>query len=386
MEQALVIGYGVGNTTRALVDTPELERIDVVDTSSGTLALAGEMLQRPPGGSPLEDPRVHVHVEDGRHHLLGTRRRYDLITGEPPPPIVAGVENLYGREYFELLRARLRPGGMVTYWLPLMNISAPTARSIIRGFCDALDDCSLWHGSGKNLMLLGTRDARGPVGLARHIKQWTRPAVRDELTALGFEHPSQLGALFIGDAAYLQELTDDAEPLTDDWPRRMHQPGTREEMDALLWELRDTQAARTRFEDSPLIARLWPPRVMRDATLQFENQRLLNDLLFPGRTPARQPAVLLQVVQSTPLRLPVLLLMRSDPDLQQALAQATPQQLANPRLRPHLAAGRLLDRDLGAALRLLRQTPDELRPMPGLVEALERAIYGTPTKNAEDPG
>jgi hypothetical protein len=166
----------------------------------------------------------------------------------------------------------------------------------------------------------------------------------------------------------------------------MHQPGTREQMDALLWELRDTEAARERFEESELIARLWPPRVTRDATLHFENQRLLNDLLFPGRTAARQPSVLLQVVQRTPLRLPVLLMMQSDPDLQQALREATPEQLGDPRLRPHLAAARLLDRDLGAALQLLRRTPEPQRPMPGLVEALERAIYGTPSKNAEDPG
>jgi hypothetical protein len=235
-------------------------------------------------------------------------------------------------------------------------------------------------------MLLGTRDARGPVSLSRHIKQWTLPQVREELVALGLEHPSQLGALFIGDAAYLKRLTRDSEPLTDDWPRRMNQPGTREQRDELAWEFRDTAAARKRFEESGLIARFWPERVKRDASMQFENQRLLNDLLFPGASPARQPAVLLQVVASTPLRLPVLLLMKSDPDLLRAMRGGSAEQLAQPRLLPHLAAVRLVERDLSGALSLLRKTPENLRPMPGLVDALEQALYGGgPAANADDP-
>jgi spermidine synthase len=89
--------------------------------------------------SPLDDPRVQLHVEDGRHFLAGhTDTAYDLITGEPPPPIIAGVVNLYTREYFELMHARLAPGGMASYWLPLMNLSVPSTQAIIGAFCEAV--------------------------------------------------------------------------------------------------------------------------------------------------------------------------------------------------------------------------------------------------------
>ena len=46
---------------------------------------------------------MRTHVEDGRFFLQTRAQRYDLITGEPPPPKMAGVASLYTREYFELV-------------------------------------------------------------------------------------------------------------------------------------------------------------------------------------------------------------------------------------------------------------------------------------------
>ena len=152
---------------------------------------------------PLNDPRVRVHIEDGRYLLQTTDRRFDLITGEPPPPGIAGVENLYTREYFELIRRRLADGGFVTYWLPLSDLTDVSTKAILRAFCDVFEDCSLWNGSGTHLMMAGSRDARGPVSEEEFGRQWRDPAVAAEMERLGVERPEQLGALFIGDAGYL---------------------------------------------------------------------------------------------------------------------------------------------------------------------------------------
>ena len=95
-----------------------LEHIDVVDISREILELS-DLVYPDPAQHPLRDPRVRVHVEDGRNFLLNSAERWDLITGEPPPPKNSGVGTLYSREYFELVRARLAPGGIHTYWLPV---------------------------------------------------------------------------------------------------------------------------------------------------------------------------------------------------------------------------------------------------------------------------
>ncbi|HEY5658200.1 MAG TPA: fused MFS/spermidine synthase, partial [Myxococcota bacterium] len=194
--RALLISYGVGSTAKALTDSAEFESIDVVDISKDVLEL-NRIVFPDPAEHPLQDPRVRVHIEDGRYFLQTTTRQFDVITGEPPPPDMAGVVNLYTREYFALMRTRLAPGGIATYWLPTHALSDRGARAVIRAFCDAFEDCSLWNGSGSDLMLMGTRDAAGPVTEARFAAQWRDPTVAPELATLGFERPEQLGALFI---------------------------------------------------------------------------------------------------------------------------------------------------------------------------------------------
>src|SRR6185369_12378957 len=138
-----------GNTAKALTDSTGVESIDLVDLSRDILAMA-PIVFPDPREQPLRDPRMHIHIEDGRYFLQTTDRYFDLITGEPPPPGIAGVENLYSREYFQLIHDRLANQGIVTYWLPLADLSDVSAKAILRAFCDVFDDCSLWNGSGTN--------------------------------------------------------------------------------------------------------------------------------------------------------------------------------------------------------------------------------------------
>ena len=82
------------------METDSLKSIDIVDISKDILELS-EVIYPDPRKHPLNDERVRTHIEDGRFFLQITEKKYDLITAEPPPPTVAGVVNLYTREYFE---------------------------------------------------------------------------------------------------------------------------------------------------------------------------------------------------------------------------------------------------------------------------------------------
>src|SRR5690349_25090744 len=104
------------------------------------------------------------------------------------------------------MRARLADGGIVTYWLPLPDLSDVSARAILRAFCDVFDDCSLWNGSGTNLMMVGAREIGGGASEQEFRAQWSTPAIVPEMKRLGLERPEQLGALFIGDATFIRAL------------------------------------------------------------------------------------------------------------------------------------------------------------------------------------
>jgi hypothetical protein len=217
--KALLISYGIGTTAKALTDARQLESIDVVDISRDILELGS--LAFPGTLPPLDDPRVRVHVEDGRFFLQTTDERFDLITAEPPPLRGAGITSLYSREYFQLVRDRLRDGGVATYWLPANQLWLSETKAIMRGFCDAFPDCSLWNGAGLQWMLAGTRGAHGPVPEEQFSAQWRDPVVAPELADLGFEAPESLGATFLADSVTLAEWTRGAPPLDDDHPGRI---------------------------------------------------------------------------------------------------------------------------------------------------------------------
>ena len=108
-------------------------------------------------------------------------------------------------------------------------------------------------------MMIGTRDATGPVSEAHFVRQWYDRSVAVEMKRLGFDRPEQLGALFIGDAEYLRALVGTERPLTDDDPKRIEAVAQSDAgFTRLTRSIRDTTAARERFRQSPLIARLWP--------------------------------------------------------------------------------------------------------------------------------
>ena len=355
IRRALLIGYGVGNTAKAMTDSPSLDSIDLVDLSRDILSMAPIVFPNP-AAAPLNDPRMHVHIEDGRYFLQATDRTFDLITGEPPPPGIAGVENLYSREYFALMRDRLAEGGIVTYWLPLADLSDVSAKAILRAFCDVFDDCSLWNGSGTNLMLVGTRglssDGAGralsgpPVSEDQFSRQWRDPTVSPEMERLGIERPEQLGALFIGDASFVRALADDAPPLTDDRPKLIEAPfSSQEDATRLFAAVTDTGAARTRFQSSAFIARLWPKPLIDASVPYFDVQHVIDAHMY-GNQVHQNLALddVHRVLTGSQAGTPVQWRLASNADIQQAIDASTPQEQMNPVMQYHLAIRYLSER------------------------------------------
>jgi spermidine synthase len=146
-----------------------------VDISRDVLDMSSHVFPDP-ASHPLKDPRVTVHVEDGRFFLQTRSETWDIITGEPPPPEIPGVAGLYSREYFRLIRDRLSEGGIATYWLPIHDLSESASRSILKAWSEVFETCFLWRGANQDLMLTGfpgplrwgeRRSIRRPVERAR---------------------------------------------------------------------------------------------------------------------------------------------------------------------------------------------------------------------------
>ncbi len=381
IERTLLISYGIGNTAKALTDTRELKSIDIVDTSREILELSGRRFPEP-GSDPLEDPRVSVFVEDGRYFLLTYDRHYDLITSEPPPPNATGIISLYTKEYFQLIHDRLNEGGMVTYWLPVHSLTAPSALAILKGFCDVFSDCALWSGHEFNWMMSGSRHGTKPVSAARVRRQWEDPQILPTLEETGFEIPELLATTFIADAASLAPLLDGVAPALDDYPQRvsLELPEFPDAPDYQRYrEWRSVARTRPLFESSSYIRGLLPDSLRRSALDYFWVQDLIDQPVAPD-SPTRF-SHLDQLLEESELKTPVYWALRSEIGMQRIidyLTDFTPtRQLSYPavpdrRSPPHklyyqLGVRALAKRDFGSAAAFFRS---EYRYNPDFVSDL----------------
>lgn len=321
LRRVLVVCYGVGVTAGAATDLESVQSIDVVEISRDVVAMSDLIYAS--GRHPLHDPRVRLHLEDGRQFLRVSDERFDLITGEPPPPLTPGTVNLYTREYFQLIYDRLAEGGITTYWLPVPRRDEYAVAPIIRAFCDVFADCSLWNGTLFDWMLVGTRGAAGPVSEAEFSKFWRDPVIGPHLREIGYEVPQQIGATFLGDAPYLNAMTSSTAPLTDDYPRRLVErstqpavPGSRGARDGVVSafsDILDPNRARQAFENSEIARRLWPEVLAHETLPFFAQQHIINRVMLEGANPLRHIGELHALLTQTSLkRLPLWALGSND--------------------------------------------------------------------------
>jgi spermidine synthase len=133
-DDVLVIGLGSGITAGEILHYP-VKRLDVVEINEQVVEASGFFT--PWNNRVLEDPRTRLIVQDGRAHLELANRKYDLVTSEPSNPWMSGIAALYTRDFFELVAARLKPGGMFVQWIPAYQMDWEAFSMIGRTFASA---------------------------------------------------------------------------------------------------------------------------------------------------------------------------------------------------------------------------------------------------------
>jgi spermidine synthase len=155
----LVVGFGAGVTAGSFVLYPEIERIVICEIEPLIPKHVAPLFRRE-NHNVLNDPRVAVVYDDARHFILRTKERFDVITSDPIHPWVKGAATLYTREYLELARAHLKPGGVMVQWVPLYESQAAAVKSLVATFLEVFPDGSLWTHTvrgdrGDDIVILG---------------------------------------------------------------------------------------------------------------------------------------------------------------------------------------------------------------------------------------
>ncbi len=111
-ESILMIGLGSGAWLQVLLNHPDVESVTVVEINPSYV----EVVRRNPRvTSALQSPKLKIVIDDGRRYMRRTSRRFDVVVQNTIAHWRRHATNLLSREYFELVRRRLKPGGIVYY-------------------------------------------------------------------------------------------------------------------------------------------------------------------------------------------------------------------------------------------------------------------------------
>jgi spermidine synthase len=204
----LVVGCGAGVTAGSFVVHPDVERIVICEIEP----LIPQVVATYFGDENydvLRDPRVEVVYDDARHYVLTTREKFDVITSDPIHPWVKGAATLYTKEYFELCKRRLNPGGMVSQWVPLYESKPEAVKSEVATFFDVFPGGTIWSndidGEGYDVVLLAQDGAtRIDVDdLQRRLDRDDHADATKSLRDVGFGSAVDLLATYAGQGADL---------------------------------------------------------------------------------------------------------------------------------------------------------------------------------------
>jgi predicted membrane-bound spermidine synthase/tetratricopeptide (TPR) repeat protein len=215
-EEVLVICFGTGQTAGAAGLHPRVKSVDAVDLSASVFRSGRTFAAENHG--VLDNPKVHVILQDGRNHLLTTPKLYDVITGEPPPPRTAFTVNLYTQEYYEHMRRKLRPGGLAAQWIPLHNQSAREINMHFRTFLSVFPHAMAWMSVANEILLLGS-DQPIILDFEKIRERMAEPVVKQALQDIRVDDAySLLSAIWFLEPQ-LKRLAGDRPTITDNRPR-----------------------------------------------------------------------------------------------------------------------------------------------------------------------
>lgn len=196
--RGLVICFGTGQTANA-ARKHGIGRLDIADISHAVFE-AAPLFELNEG--VLEDPNVRHFVMDGRALLRRSAiATYDFVTLEPMPPNFAGANNLYSREFYELVRSRLRPAGVLAQWIPFHLMSLAHAVASIATLASVFPHARLWL---------------DPVGGTGIVLGGQEPWRMSDSTVPLDLSAEQIQAGFVLDTAGIRCLTANAPIITDD--------------------------------------------------------------------------------------------------------------------------------------------------------------------------
>ena len=154
-KEIFVLGYGAGVTAAsgakwgAKVECAEIE--PAVLNASHWFSAVNADAER--------NPEIELVVDDGRSRLRRSRKAFDVVTTEPSNPWLAGMASLFTVEFYELCRARMRPGGVLCQWVQLYWSSPEDYQAIFSTLGSVFPEVAIWRSNKGDTLMIGSEQS-----------------------------------------------------------------------------------------------------------------------------------------------------------------------------------------------------------------------------------
>ena len=218
--KVLVIGCGAGVTAGAVSVDPLVKDQTIAEIEPLVPRVVSTYFAAH-NFNVVANPKVKVHLDDARHYLLTTDEKFDAITSDPLDPWVKGAATLYTREFFNVVKAHLKPGGVVTLFVQLYESTEAAAKSEVATFLEAFPNGAVFantvNGQGYDLVLFGQleNDRIDVDAVQARLDDPANAAITQSLREIGINSAIDLFGTYAGRRSDMATWLKDAQINTD---------------------------------------------------------------------------------------------------------------------------------------------------------------------------
>ncbi len=195
-----IVGLGLGITARTIMNNPSVERVQLIELSPEMVQ--AHRLNPEVSGHVLENPKLDLRIDDGRNFMHMSGQQFDMITADPIHPRITGVGYLYTQQYYQMIKKRLRPGGVALQWVPLYRISKHSFDVALRTFLNVFPKASFWYVRGHGLFVSGKDDLAADYH--QLVEQFSQTPIGKDLESIDINSPEELLSHLLMDAEHIR--------------------------------------------------------------------------------------------------------------------------------------------------------------------------------------
>ena len=271
-DSILVVGLGGGVVLEGVPES--IKTLHVVELEAEVVA-ANILIGKRRSDDPLAGERLHLVVNDARNALRLTAHKYDAVVSQPSHPWTAGASHLFTREFFALVKSRLKQDGVFVQWMNAEFLDETLLRQLAATLLVEFENVRIYQPSSLALHFVASN---GPIDMEHQLGVTGRPLADDPLhyTRNGINGVENIAVALLVDEQGVHKLAGEMKPITDD-DNRMAVDSNVLATGLGVQQLTEITAA----VDPLLDPDGWMRQTMSDADVAHVARRLLYDAQVP---------------------------------------------------------------------------------------------------------